>query len=109
MEVYDPSSLGWSFIDQRRPDEIVLPLNQSWFYPDWSDHNALPNSLNHSIHAASFLPLDALLDSEYPRGALVEGGTWFPMVWDWADHEVASWDVSAAYKERSEGVEIRVT
>jgi len=32
VEVFVPNK-GWSFLDQRRPDQIVLPLNHSWFFP----------------------------------------------------------------------------
>lgn len=91
---------GWSFIDQRRPDEMTLPLNQSWFFPDWTK-NLYPNNGNHSIYAVSFLnPFD--LDPEYPIGDGVLEAEHFPMVWDWNNHQIPAWDVSGAYQSYEE-------
>lgn len=81
---------GWSFIDQRRPDKLVLPLNQSWFHPNWTIHNSVPHRGNHSIYAASFMRPETLPVAGDPAD-------WFPMAWDSKNHQVHAWDVSAAY------------
>ena len=94
VEVYVPN-VGWSFIDQRRPDLQVLPLNQSWFYPEWT-RNMHDGTVNHSIFAVSFIRPEEL-DSDYPKGAGVRPADHFPMVWDWMNHEVPGWDVTNAY------------
>lgn len=94
VEVYIPGK-GWSFIDQRRPDQQVLPLNSSWFYPDWT--RGLDGSWNHSVYAVSFQnPAD--LGDQYPAGKDVVTADHFPMVWDWANTGIHAWDMSAAYK-----------
>lgn len=94
VEVFVPGN-GWSFIDQRRPDLQVLPLNQSWFYPEWTNHMHA-GDLNHSIYAVSFLdPSD--LGKDYPKGTGVEAADHFPMVWDWNYHNIPGWDVTKAY------------
>ena len=92
VEVYIPDR-GWSFVDQRRPDKRVLPLNQSWFAPEWL--RGLDRTLNHSVFAASFIPPPEL--EQYPRGADVRVASYYPMVWDWGNQKIAAWDMSAVY------------
>jgi len=94
VEVYDPK--GWSFVDQRRPDLQVFPLNHSWFFPDFIAGNTHPGRGNHSVYAASFMPVNALAP-DYPSGRGVVKADHFPMVWDWNKTQVSAWDVSAAY------------
>ena len=94
VEVYVPGK-GWSFIDQRRPDQQVLPLNSSWFYPDWT--SGLDGTGNHSVYAVSFQNTDSL-GNQYPVGKGVVKADHFPMVWDWTDTRIHGWDMSAAYK-----------
>jgi hypothetical protein len=96
VEVFVPG-MGWSFIDQRRPDKLVLPLNQSWFYPEWTKGLEGGNG-NHTVYAASFLsPRD--LGPEYPKGKDIAYADHFPMVWDWDNHRMPAWDVTNAYKK----------
>jgi hypothetical protein len=107
VEVYVPpttGSGGWSFVDQRRPDLAILPLNQSWFFPDHIADNTIPGQGNHSVYAASFMPVSALMASkdEYPIGAGVLEADHFPMVWDWPNHSISAWDVSAAYRNSTD-------
>jgi transglutaminase-like putative cysteine protease len=94
VEVFVPD-FGWSFIDQRRPDLRVLPLNQSWFYPDVVRGNAYVGHGNHSVYAVSYFAKEEL--PEYPSGQGVVPADHFPMVWDWENHEVKAWDVSSTY------------
>jgi hypothetical protein len=95
VEVYIPNT-GWSFVDQRRPDLQVLPLNTSWFYPDHIQGNTAPYNGNHSVYSVSFRDPDELGD-DYPTGVGVSPADHFPMVWDWDDRTVYAWDVSASY------------
>lgn len=89
---------GWSFIDQRRLDQQVLPLNQSWFYPEWIQ-GVEAGGGNHSVFASSFMILNKLKD--YPVGEGVQPADHFPMVWNWTNRQVAAWDVSLAYQTYS--------
>ena len=98
VEVY--TSSGWSWVDQRRPDKIVLPLNQSWFYPEWTQNNSVPHMGNLSIYAASFMPVNALNSARYPKGRFVEEADWFKLAWDWENHDVPAWDVSGVYGQK---------
>ena len=103
VEVFVPSQ-GWSFIDQRRPDQQVLPLNQSWFYPEWTKGVSIRLAGNHSIYAASFMDVQTLSGmSDYPVGSGVYGlkGGHFPLAWDWSYTGVHAWDVSEAYQSES--------
>lgn len=97
VEVYVPHK-GWSFLDQRRPDQRVLPLNQSWFYPEWTNGVSKSHQGNHSIYAASFVPINELNDLDYPVGSHVLPANHFPLAWDWANFAVPAWDVSESYK-----------
>ena len=101
VEIFVPNR-GWSFIDQRRPDLEVLPLNQSWFYPDFVRGNSRVAHGNHSVYAASFLGVEELEKSDYFVGKGVVKGDHFPMVWDWSNHAVNAWDVSATYHTENE-------
>ena len=94
VEVFVPNH-GWSFLDQRRPDLRVLPLNQSWFFPDVVRGNSYIDRGNHSVYAASFFSIDEL--PEYPLGDGVVVADHFPMVWDWDNQSVRAWDVSGTY------------
>ena len=96
VEVYVDGK-GWSFLDQRRPDRDILPLNHSWFYPDFVQRNSIPRNGNHSVYAASVLDVNQLRASGYPVGNGVVNGDHFPMVWDWENHAIPAWDVSDAY------------
>ena len=96
VEVYVPTK-GWSFIDQRRPDQQILPLNESWFSPDWL--MGLDGSMNHSVFAVSFIQASIVeRDDSYPKGTGVEVADHFPMAWDWNNHVLPAWDVSFAYR-----------
>jgi hypothetical protein len=97
VEVYVPD-LGWSFVDQRRPDQQILPLNNSWFYPGWTA--GLDRQGNHSAFAVSFRNPDKL-GAEYPKGQGVDKADHFPMVWDWSDRRMHAWDVTSTYIRRS--------
>ena len=100
VEVFVPGK-GWSFIDQRRPDQQVLPLNQSWFFPEWTRSLTSQDGGNHSVYAVSFLnPFD--LDYDYPVGENVFEADHFPMVWDWQNHQIPAWDVTLAYTAQPE-------
>ena len=103
VEIFLPNR-GWSFIDQRRPDLEVLPLNHSWFYPDFIRGNSRIGHGNHSVYAASFFPVDDLEKSDYFMGNGVVKADHFPMVWDWENHAVHSWDVSATYHTDEESI-----
>ena len=96
VEVFVPST-GWSFVDQRRPDLQVLPLNQSFFHPEQSARQQ-GDSENHTIFATSFAPPEWLVKQDgYWAGENVKPARRFPMVWDWEDHSVHAWNVGAAY------------
>jgi len=103
VEVFVPNH-GWSFIDQRRPDLKILPLNQSWFYPEFVRANSHVGQGNHSVYAASFLDVQELENSGYYVGKGVEKGDHFPMVWDWSNHQVHAWDVSRTYSSEEEKI-----
>ena len=99
VEVWVPEAGGWSFIDQRRPDFSVLPLNQSFFSPLQTNEQRGQDAL-HSIYASSFATTYWLANmgaANYPAGRDVEPADHFAMVWDLADLSVAAWDVTRAY------------
>ena len=96
VEVFVPSK-GWSFVDQRRPDLEVLPLNESFFHPEQSSKQR-GDSENHTIFASSFAAPEWLIHQEgYWVGAGVEPGRRFPMVWDLKEYSVHAWNVGATY------------
>lgn len=106
VEVFVPGK-GWSFIDQRRPDQVVLPLNHSWFYPEWTRGVSRSNQGNHSIYAASFIPLTELDRDIYPAGTAVLPADHFPLAWDWRNYHMPAWDVSESYQQNGFGLEVK--
>jgi len=82
---------GWSFVDQRRPDLRVLPLNQSFFAAQATRQDG--GTENHTIFAASFAPPEWLIGRGYWAGRGVRPAPRFPMVWDWADSSVHAWQL----------------
>jgi hypothetical protein len=99
---------GWSFLDQRRADLKVLPLNTSWFYPEWTSGVDIPHRGNHSIYASSFIDPNEL-GGDYPIGFGVDRSTHFPMVWDMNDNSVRAFDVSVTYRNRERENNIQIS
>ena len=100
----DRHPVGWSFIDQRRPDLAVLPLNQSFFYPLQTNQQHGKDEM-HKIFASSFANPYWLANLGYPAGTAVVPATRFPLVWNISDFSVRAWDMTREYwrKLSSEG------
>ena len=100
-EVFADEIGGWSF---NSPAGNVN-LNQSWFFPDWTEHQSPAESYsspgNHSIFATSWASSEYLKEN-YGNwyDPLATPHNRFPMVWDWNSNTsniTSSWDVTKRY------------
>jgi Transglutaminase-like superfamily len=100
VEVFVPE-IGWSFIDQRRTDLQVLPLNTSWFYPEFTDQMN-DGTFNHSIFASSFAdPTELMTTTDYWVGRNVGKAEYYPLAWDGKERRVHAWNVTLSYQEKT--------
>ena len=107
VEVFIPGQ-GWSFVDQRRPDLKVLPLNESFFYPEQAQRQRGEND-NHSIFATSFAsPGWLMTQPEYWFGAGIFPAYRFLMVWDLSSIAVRAWNVGALYSKVCDNEQITI-
>jgi len=87
----------WHFMDQGNSKIVDV----GWFFP--KDTDMQDNTFNHSIYSTSWAPSSEM--SKYPNYELFEISDFYPMVWEWTNHQVNGFNMLSWYHHNRKQIE----